>query len=72
MFFAQADIVDRIKDNWIFVAVGLGVLVALIVVLKIATSRKKPHLDIEKSQLSAGAQNRPGMGASKPAILRRG
>ena len=50
MLFAQADLVDKLKANWIYAAIGLGVLVALFVLFKIATGRKKPHKDIERGQ----------------------
>jgi hypothetical protein len=35
---------------WIYVAVGIGVLIAVVALLKIATGRKKPHPDLEKGQ----------------------
>ena len=50
MLFAQGEVVDKIKDNWIYAAIGLGVLVALFVLLKIAGGRKKKHPDIERGQ----------------------
>jgi hypothetical protein len=50
MLWAQAEFIDKLKENWIFAAMGLGVLVALFVVFKIATGRKKPHVDIERGQ----------------------
>jgi hypothetical protein len=50
MLWAQAEIVDKLKDNWLLLAIGLGVLVALVVLLKIATGGKKKHVDLEKGQ----------------------
>jgi hypothetical protein len=50
MLWAQAEIVDKLKDNWILLAAGLGVLVALFVLFKIATGGKKKHVDLEKGQ----------------------
>jgi hypothetical protein len=50
MLFAQAELVDKLKANWIYAAIGLGVLVALFVLFKMASGRKKPHKDIERGQ----------------------
>jgi hypothetical protein len=50
MLWAQAEIVDKLKANWILVAAGLGVLIALFVLLKIAKGGKKKHVDLEKGQ----------------------
>jgi hypothetical protein len=49
MLLAQADgLADKLKDNWIVAAIGLGVLVALAVLYRIATSRPKRHPDPER------------------------
>lgn len=50
MLWAQAEIVDKLKDNWILLAAGLGVLIALFVLFKIARGGKKKHVDLEKGQ----------------------
>jgi hypothetical protein len=49
MLWAQAEIIDKVKANWIYGAIGLGVLVALFVLLKIAGGKKKPP-DLQKGQ----------------------
>lgn len=50
MLWAQADdILTKVKDNWVYGAVGLGVLVALVVLLKIAAGKRRPP-DLEKGQ----------------------
>ena len=49
MIWAQAnDLIDRAKSNWVLIAVGAGVLIALVVLLKIAAGRKKKHPDLER------------------------
>jgi hypothetical protein len=50
MLLAQAELVDKLKENWVLAAIGAGLLVALYVVFKIATGRKKEHRDLEKGQ----------------------
>jgi hypothetical protein len=50
MLWAQAEIIDKLRGNWIFAVMGLGILVALFVVFKIATGRKKAHPDNERGQ----------------------
>jgi hypothetical protein len=50
MLLAQGEVIDKLQENWIYGAIGLGVLVALIVLVKIATGRKRPHPDLEKGQ----------------------
>jgi hypothetical protein len=50
MVFAQAEAIEKLKANWIYCAIGLGVLVAIIVLLKIAGGRKKKHPDLERAQ----------------------
>jgi hypothetical protein len=48
MLWAQAeDVLKPLQDNWILAAVAVGVLVAALVLLKIARSRKKPPPDLE-------------------------
>jgi hypothetical protein len=47
--WAQAeDVVNRVKDNWICAAIVIGLLVALLVIARIAGSRKKRPPDLEK------------------------
>jgi hypothetical protein len=49
MLLAQADgLADKVKDNWILAAMSLGVLVAAVVLYRIATSRPRKHLDPER------------------------
>ncbi|MSR51739.1 MAG: hypothetical protein EXS09_00425 [Gemmataceae bacterium] len=54
MFFAQVnEQLEKAKGDpnlWIYVAAGVGVLVALFVLFKIATGRKKKHPDLERGQ----------------------
>jgi hypothetical protein len=48
MLVAQADgLADKLRDNWIIGAVGVGVLVALVVLYRIAMSRPKRAPDLE-------------------------
>jgi hypothetical protein len=47
MLWAQAEIIDKVKANWIYGAIGLGVLVVLFVLLKIAPGKNKPP-DLER------------------------
>jgi len=50
MLRAQAeDVLKPLQDNWILAAVVVGLLVAILVVLKIARSRKKEPPDLEKA-----------------------
>jgi hypothetical protein len=49
MLFAQADgLPDAVRDNWVYATIGAGVLIALVVLYRIATGRKKPPPDLEK------------------------
>src|SRR5262245_7877528 len=49
MLWAQAeDVADRIKDNWVWAAIVVGLLVALLVIARIAGSRKENPPDLEK------------------------
>ena len=49
MLWAQAGgLADTVRDNWVLGAVGAGVLTALFVLYRIATSRKKKPPDLEK------------------------
>src|SRR5690242_475662 len=51
MVWAQAnDLADTVANNWVLIAVGAGALVAALVLLRIATSRKRPHPDLERGQ----------------------
>src|SRR5687768_6346991 len=51
MLWAQAEeVINALRDNWIGVAVATGLLIAVVVVFKIATGRKKPLPDLENSQ----------------------
>ncbi|HKB02434.1 MAG TPA: hypothetical protein VKD90_09445 [Gemmataceae bacterium] len=54
MIWAQVnEVLDKARGDgnlWVYVAVGIGVLIAVVVLFKIATGRKKPHPDLEKSQ----------------------
>jgi hypothetical protein len=48
MIWAQAnDVLDKAGDNWVLIAVIFGLAVAALVLWRMATSRKKPHLDLE-------------------------
>src|SRR4051794_21343338 len=49
MLFAQADgLADKLRENWIVGAIGVGLLLALVVLYRIATSRPKRHADPEQ------------------------
>src|SRR5688572_16429399 len=49
MLWAQVeDVTNVVREYWIPAAIVAGALIALVVLWKIATSRKKPHLDLEK------------------------
>ena len=50
MLWAQAEIIDKIKANWMLAAIALGMLFALFVLFKIAAGRKKRHPDLERGQ----------------------
>src|SRR6478736_6114889 len=50
MLWAQAeDVLKPLQDNWILAAVVVGLLVAGLVILKIARSRKREPPDLEKA-----------------------
>jgi hypothetical protein len=52
MFWAQVnEALEKARGDgnlWVYVAAGAAVLIAVVVLLKIATSRKRPHPDLEK------------------------
>jgi len=49
MLWAQVeDVVSRLQHNWIWIAVLLGLLIALLAIWRIASSRTKVPLDLEK------------------------
>lgn len=51
MFRAQADgLPDLVRAYWVPAAIGLGLLVAILVLLRIAASRKKKYPDLERGQ----------------------
>jgi hypothetical protein len=51
MLSAQADdLVNTVKENWVYGAVGVGLVFALFVLLRIAAGRKKKHPDLERGQ----------------------
>jgi hypothetical protein len=51
MLWAQAEeVINALRDNWIGLAIATGVLIALVVLFKIATGRKRPFPDLENSQ----------------------
>lgn len=48
MFWAQAnDLTGRAADNWILIAIGVGIGVAAVVLWRIATARRQPPVDPE-------------------------
>jgi hypothetical protein len=48
MIWAQAnELVESAANHWILIAVLVGIVVALVVLLRIALTRKKPHVDLE-------------------------
>jgi hypothetical protein len=51
MIWAQAnDLIDKVKGNGVYIVVGVVALIVLLVLLKMATGRKKRPVDLEKSQ----------------------
>src|SRR5262245_24040168 len=51
MIWAQAnDLVEKLSNNWILIAVAVGLVVALLILLRIVAGRKRPHPDLEKGQ----------------------
>jgi hypothetical protein len=48
MLWAQAGLPAEVKDNLVYVAAGVGVLVAVVVLWRIATSRTRPPHDPER------------------------
>lgn len=51
MIWAQAnDLVEKVTNNWVLIAVGAGVLIALFILLRIAAGRKRALPDLEKGQ----------------------
>ena len=50
MIWAQADdLVEKLADNWVPITVGVGALVAVLALLRIAAGRKRPHPDLERA-----------------------
>lgn len=48
MVWAQfGDLAEKTQNNWILVAIGAGILVAVVVLLRIATNRKRMPVDLE-------------------------
>jgi hypothetical protein len=54
MFWAQVnEALEKAQGDgnlWVYAAAGAAVLIAVVVLLKIATSQKRPHPDLEKGQ----------------------
>jgi hypothetical protein len=49
MIWAQAnDLIESVRKAWVLIAVGVGLVVAVLVLLRIAASRKKQTPDLEK------------------------
>src|SRR5256885_7556662 len=49
MLWAQAeDVVKHLRDNWIFAAIAIALLAAVLVLVQIARGRKKEPPDLEK------------------------
>jgi hypothetical protein len=70
MLWAQADgLADQVRDYWVYAAVGAGVLVALVVLYRIATGRQKKHPDLEKSLREDLASYPPPPTAAGPRRL---
>ena len=76
MFFAQVnEQLEKAKGDpklWIYVAVGFGVLVALFVLFKIATGRKKKHPDLERGQREDLAEYPPPPPAGSKRLTANG
>jgi hypothetical protein len=48
MFWAQAnDLLDKAAANWVLIAVAVGLVIAAVVLVRIATTRTKPPVDLE-------------------------
>jgi hypothetical protein len=57
MIWAQAnDLVETVTNNWVPIAVGAGVLTALLILWRIAAGRKRPHPDLERGLREALAE----------------
>jgi len=70
MLWAQADgLADKARDNWVYAAIGAGLLVALAVLYRIATGRKKPPPDLEKGLREDLAGYPPPPAATGPRRL---
>ncbi|MBO0698592.1 MAG: hypothetical protein J2P46_09370 [Zavarzinella sp.] len=70
MLWAQADgLADKVRDNWVYAAIAAGVLVALLVLYRIATGRKKRHPDLEKGLREDLASYPPPPAATGPKRL---
>jgi hypothetical protein len=51
MVWAEAnDLIEAVRRSWVLVAVGVGLVVAALVLVRIATSRKRTPPDLEKGQ----------------------
>jgi hypothetical protein len=70
MLWAQVeDVLKPLQDNWILAAILIGLLVAALVLLKIARSRKKEPPDLEKALREDLKTYPPSPSAHEPGRL---
>ena len=51
MIWAEAnDLIESVRRSWVLIAVGIGLVVAVLVLIRIATGRKRKPPDLEKNQ----------------------
>ena len=73
MIWAQAnDLVEKLADNWVLVAIGVGALAAVLILLRIAAGRKRPHPDLERGQRENLAEYPPPPAASGRRLMVNG
>jgi hypothetical protein len=73
MIWAQAnDLVETARNHWALIAVAGGVVVAGLVLLRIAAGRKKTHPDLEKGQREDLAEYPPPPPAGRRRLTLNG
>lgn len=73
MVWAQAnDLAAAAADHWVLLCVGAGVLVAAVVLVRIATGRKRPPPDLERGLREAPAEYPPPPPVSVPRLTVNG
>ena len=73
MVWAQVnDLAEKVANNWVLIAVGAGGVIALLVLVRIATGRRKPHPDLEKGLREDLAEYPPPPPAGGPRLTVNG